>query len=731
MDEDIMNAVESLFGKDVKVVDCQTSSTVQQEEVLLINGVPVKLDGLPADDASAIKSALLDGQMPAVEHLNQLLFRAGLAQQPIEVETSLTVKSSLTTTEEVLVSRNGQVLDERTVETKEHFNHQSHQKEIWQPIKQENALARATPENALKYRTNSNSTCTSQATTTDPETETEMDRPGDPLGRQLNQTFSNASIMSTSSAITCSDQLINSASNISTATTTMGDKSSNLSSCDSGHDGLFHSVSMSAPYTQCDARDPQTDSMYCDIPSSADEADVVSVAVLSTHLKISEQCDAAKDCQTSLPVYAKDLPATGNLDTLAKLLAKPSNEDIEFSLLLCARLFIQMQVLLARLVEEHRGREEQLLRLLGNWSRLCPHDFRNETLLQELRKQNHNKAISAFLDTIADTLAQLDTSRRCQLQYLLSKQSSASSLGRQSSIKSLKRFATNVYKTDNVLNKCSNAFELAHQLYAIEYAYLSQIRLEEFVEMISAGEFKSCMSQKKASTLGCSSSSSAKQPEVNIAAYVQWFNQLCSLIATEIVKLGKKSQRAQMIEFWIDTALECFNTGNFNSLMAILTALNTTPITRLKKTWAKVQRTKFEGLEHQMDPSGNYQNYRSTMKAAVWRSEREEANKIERAIIPYFSLFLKDFNQIHEQHETKLVNGFYNFEKCALFGAQLRNFYNWQRLDCPYEQLSNVVGYLQKAEAFTADQLMKASYECEQPDGTQEKEHYKTLKAAK
>lgn len=269
-----MNAVESLFGKDVKIVDCETSSSVQQEEVLLINGVPVKLDGLPADDARAIKSALLDGQMPAVEHLNQLLLRAGLTQQPIEVETSLTVKSSLTTTEEVLVSRNGQVLDERCVETKEQFNHQSHQKEIWQPLKQQNALARATPENALKYRTNSNSTCASQVTT-DAETDHAVGR----LGRHLNQTFSNASPMSSTSAITGSDQLVNSTSNISTATT-LGDKSSNISSCDSGHDGLFHSVSMSAPYTHCEGRDTQTDSMYCDIPSSADEADVVSVALL-------------------------------------------------------------------------------------------------------------------------------------------------------------------------------------------------------------------------------------------------------------------------------------------------------------------------------------------------------------------------------------------------------------------------------------------------------------------
>lgn len=39
-----------------------------------------------------------------------------------------------------------------------------------------------------------------------------------------------------------------------------------------------------------------------------------------------------------------------------------------------------------------------------------------------------------------------------------------------------------------------------------------------------------------------------------------------------------------MIEFWIDAALECFNTGNFNSLMAILKALRMPAVSRLKKT---------------------------------------------------------------------------------------------------------------------------------------------------
>lgn len=35
----------------------------------------------------------------------------------------------------------------------------------------------------------------------------------------------------------------------------------------------------------------------------------------------------------------------------------------------------------------------------------------------------------------------------------------------------------------------------------------------------------------------------------------------------------KKKHRARVIEFFIDVARECFNIGNFNSLMAIICEL--------------------------------------------------------------------------------------------------------------------------------------------------------------
>ena len=154
----------------------------------------------------------------------------------------------------------------------------------------------------------------------------------------------------------------------------------------------------------------------------------------------------------------------------------------------------------------------------------------------------------------------------------------------------------------------------------------------------------------------------AAQKTKNLNAYVEWFNRLSYLVATSICEKAKKKQRVKTIEFWIEVARECINHANFNSLMGIITGLNMTPVRRLKRTWAKItgkrkdlagqgfKRSglgglslgssltnslahgsssnnhnnaggKFAVLEHQMDPTSNFLSYRSTLKAAVSRSQ--------------------------------------------------------------------------------------------------------------
>ncbi|PSN52224.1 hypothetical protein C0J52_12754 [Blattella germanica] len=131
MDDEIQETVESILGKGVKVVDCEKKSCVREEEVLLVNGCPIALEG---EDGVAIREALLHGTVPHCDLLNQILIRAGILKAPVRLETSLSVKSSVVTREEVTVARGGQVVDERSRETKEDNYYTSHTSEVWEPV---------------------------------------------------------------------------------------------------------------------------------------------------------------------------------------------------------------------------------------------------------------------------------------------------------------------------------------------------------------------------------------------------------------------------------------------------------------------------------------------------------------------------------------------------------------------------------------------------------------------
>lgn len=131
-DPEIQETVEQILGKRVKVVDCEKKSSIKEEEVLLINGVPVALEG---KDGMAIKQALITGQVPPCDLLNTLLIKTGILRAPVKLDTSLSVKSTTVTKEEVTVSRDGKVVDERSRETKEHNYYTSATTEVYEPVR--------------------------------------------------------------------------------------------------------------------------------------------------------------------------------------------------------------------------------------------------------------------------------------------------------------------------------------------------------------------------------------------------------------------------------------------------------------------------------------------------------------------------------------------------------------------------------------------------------------------
>ncbi|KAK6518930.1 hypothetical protein TWF281_003622 [Arthrobotrys megalospora] len=120
---------------------------------------------------------------------------------------------------------------------------------------------------------------------------------------------------------------------------------------------------------------------------------------------------------------------------------------------------------------------------------------------------------------------------------------------------------------------------------------------------------------------------------VNVLAMTKLSTQMALWIAFTILNDPDPKKRAAVIKHWIKIADKLFEMANFNTMMAIICALNNSTIGRLKKTWELVSpKTKaaLEKLRSIVDPSRNYFELRS-------RTRNQLA-----PCLPFLGLYLTD-----------------------------------------------------------------------------------------
>jgi len=278
-----------------------------------------------------------------------------------------------------------------------------------------------------------------------------------------------------------------------------------------------------------------------------------------------------------------------------------------------------------------------------------------------------------------------------------------------------------------------SACVVAQQLTHVELQYLSFIGPDEFVNAfardIANSKREECpdLSVHELQPEAVEARLRAGKKTPNLETYISWFNRLSQLTGSSVCVLKKKKQRVKIIEFWIEVARECVNIGNFNSMMGIISGLNLQPVSRLRKTWNKIQLDKFDVLGHQMDPSSNFVSYRTTLQAAVNRSEKA-TDKKQRVVIPFFSLLLKDLYFLNEGCASKLPNGHINMEKARSLAEHVTQFMKWKDMESPYEKNSRILDYLERSPTLSKERLEFQSYQLEPPETAQDKEIYKSLK---
>ena len=139
-----------------------------------------------------------------------------------------------------------------------------------------------------------------------------------------------------------------------------------------------------------------------------------------------------------------------------------------------------------------------------------------------------------------------------------------------------------------------------------------------------------------------------KEEAKNVHLCISTFNKLSNWIVSEIVQTAKLTRRTQIMRYFVLVASELEKINNFDTLMVIISALNSAPILRLKKTIEgipKEERVEKARLQEVMAHSGNYRNYRLAFSKVVRGKPK----------FPYFALLLSDLTFLDEGNPDTII----------------------------------------------------------------------------
>ncbi|XP_060001064.1 ral guanine nucleotide dissociation stimulator-like 3 isoform X6 [Lagenorhynchus albirostris] len=129
-------------------------------------------------------------------------------------------------------------------------------------------------------------------------------------------------------------------------------------------------------------------------------------------------------------------------------------------------------------------------------------------------------------------------------------------------------------------------------------------------------------------------------------------------------------QRAQRLEKWIRIAQRCRELRNFSSLRAILSALQSNPIYRLKRSWGALSReplSTFRKLSQIFSDENNHLSSREILSQEEATEENAPPgslpSKLPPGPIPYLGTFLTDLVMLDTALPDMLEGDLINFEK--------------------------------------------------------------------
>lgn len=231
--------------------------------------------------------------------------------------------------------------------------------------------------------------------------------------------------------------------------------------------------------------------------------------------------------------------------------------------------------------------------------------------------------------------------------------------------------------SDNISLKIQNTLRYNNVLDIEPFLYASQLTLMEHDLYLRITMFE-CLDRAWGNKY-CDMGGSP-----NITKFIANANTLTNYVSYTIVKNTDVVERSKLIQYFITVAQHCKELNNFSSMTAIVSALYSSPIYRLKQTWNLIPaETKhiLDTLNSLMDSKRNFIKYRELLRSVK-----------DVVCVPFFGVYLSDLTFTFAGN-TDYVHGttdVINFSKRAKIASIIEGILGFKKFHYKLKRLDDI-----------------------------------------
>ncbi|KAM7346903.1 C3G guanyl-nucleotide exchange factor isoform 3-T3 [Cochliomyia hominivorax] len=185
-----------------------------------------------------------------------------------------------------------------------------------------------------------------------------------------------------------------------------------------------------------------------------------------------------------------------------------------------------------------------------------------------------------------------------------------------------------------------------------------------------------------------------KSPNLN--KFTEHFNKMSYWARSKILMLTCAKEREKYVEKFIKIMTHLKKIHNYNSYLALLSALSSSPIRRLE--WNKSIKENIHNNCNIIDSSSSFRNYRQALAEA------------SPPCIPYIGLVLQDLTFVHVGNPDYLKDGVINFSKRWQQYNIIVNMKRFQKEPYTYRRNERIIRFFEHFENFLGeDELWQIS----------------------